>query len=107
MGGSKISIRENLELINERIAAASAKAGRRDDIQLIAVTKTIDLERIREAIEAGATDIGENKAQELSDKMNSLGTTCLLLVPLSLKLSFQFFRGNLLTNSPLLQHHYH
>jgi len=75
MGGSKISIRDNLELINERIAAASAKAGRRDDIQLIAVTKTIDLERIREAIEAGATDIGENKAQELSDKMNSLGTT--------------------------------
>jgi hypothetical protein len=74
MGGSKISIRENLELINERIAAASSKAGRSDDIQLIAVTKTIDLGRIREAIEAGATDIGENKVQELSDKMKSLGT---------------------------------
>lgn len=39
---------------------------------MIAVTKTIDLDRIKEAIEAGATDIGENKVQDLAEKMEIL-----------------------------------
>lgn len=59
--------------MNQRISAAATKSGRSDHIHLVAVTKTIDIDRIREAISAGATDIGENKAQELSDKMKTLG----------------------------------
>lgn len=59
--------------LNQKISAATTKAGRSDSIHLVAVTKTIDIDRIREAISAGATDIGENKVQELSDKMKTLG----------------------------------
>lgn len=40
---------------------------------LIAVTKTVDVETIKEAIELGVTDIGENKVQELEKKIEEIG----------------------------------
>ena len=47
-------IREGLTRVRERVAAAAARAGRRpDEILLIAVSKTVEAERVREAIEAG------------------------------------------------------
>lgn len=65
----KISIRENLIQINENIDKALTKSGRKDKVDLIAVTKTVDFERIKEAIDCGVTDIGENKVQELEIKV--------------------------------------
>lgn len=65
----KITIRDNLLFINERIEKAKIKSGRNDEIKLIAVTKTVDVETINEAINAGITDIGENKVQELEKKI--------------------------------------
>ncbi len=66
-----MSIKENLEEVERRITAAAEKSGRsREDITLIAVTKTHPPEMMNEAIMLGATDIGENKPQEVRDKFD-------------------------------------
>jgi len=62
-------IGNNLKIINERIAKAAIKSGRKpEDITLIAVTKTIEPDQINEAIRHGITDLGENRVQELLRK---------------------------------------
>ena len=59
-----MSIKENLDLINEKITIAAEKSGRkREDVLLLAVSKTIDVPRIKEAV-----DLGENKPQEINWK---------------------------------------
>ena len=64
-----MSIKENLEEVERRITAAAEKSGRkREDITLVAVTKTHGVEMMNEAIRLGVTDIGENKPQEVRDK---------------------------------------
>lgn len=63
-------IAANVRLVRERIADACARAGRGEDsVRLIAVTKYVDTARIAEAIEAGITETGENRAQEFSQKL--------------------------------------
>lgn len=64
-----MGVRENyLEVLNKKNQAA-LRAGRNpEDITLMAVTKLHTVEEINEAIDAGATDIGENKVQELLSK---------------------------------------
>ncbi len=63
------NIKANIEKVNEKKAAAAAKTGRTaDDILLVGVTKTRSAEEINKGIEAGLTDIGENKVQEIMDK---------------------------------------
>ena len=65
----KVSIAENLEDVEKRISAAAKRSGRkREDITLVAVTKTHPAEMMNEAIKLGVTDIGENKPQEVRDK---------------------------------------
>ena len=65
----KVSIAENLEEVEKRISAAAKRSGRkREDITLVAVTKTHPAEMMNEAIKLGVTDIGENKPQEVRDK---------------------------------------
>lgn len=67
--GVEMSIKSNIEYINELKAAAAEKSGRTgDDVLLVAVTKLHTPEEMNEAIEAGITDIGENKVQEIMDK---------------------------------------
>ena len=62
-------IRANLAALEARIAAACARAGRkRSDVTLVAVSKTFPASDVDLAIEAGMTDIGENKVQEARDK---------------------------------------
>ena len=62
-------IKENLAEVEKKICAAAERAGRsRDEITLIAVTKTRTAEEMNEAIACGFTDIGENKPQEVRDK---------------------------------------
>ena len=59
----------NYKLINERIAEAAEKSGRkREDITFLAATKTVDADVINYAISLGLDHIGENKVQELLSK---------------------------------------
>ena len=63
-------IRENLEEVRGKIKAACQRARREEGaVTLIAVSKTKPLEDLREAYEAGARDFGENKVQELTEKI--------------------------------------
>src|SRR5947209_12726944 len=56
------------------MAAASRRAGRNpDDIELMAVTKTVSAERIREAYAASVRLFGENRVQEFEGKSSGLG----------------------------------
>lgn len=64
-------IRSNIEKINSIKAEAAKACGRNpEDILLCAVTKTRTAEEINQAIDAGITDIGENKVQEVMDKFD-------------------------------------
>ena len=66
-------IRENMEAVNKRIEKACLTAGRkREEPTLIAVSKTKPVELLKEAYDAGARDFGENKVQELQDKIPQL-----------------------------------
>src|SRR5437764_2479667 len=63
------SVRENLQQIQERIAGAAVRAGRKaGEITLIAVSKTHPASAIREAYEAGVRHFGENRVQEWEGK---------------------------------------
>lgn len=67
-------VRDNLERVRERIARAAARAGRKpDDVLLIGVSKTVDVERIRAALAAGLRALGENRVQEAKAKVAELG----------------------------------
>src|SRR5882724_11739050 len=67
------SIAENLERVREQIAQAAAKAGRAvDDVELVAISKTHDAAKVREAIEAGQTLFGESRVQEARVKIPEL-----------------------------------
>ncbi|OGP83215.1 MAG: YggS family pyridoxal phosphate enzyme [Deltaproteobacteria bacterium RBG_16_54_11] len=67
-------IEKNLRRVRERMEHAAAKAGRDPrEIKLMAVTKTVTVERIREAMEAGATIFGENYVQEARSKIEEIG----------------------------------
>jgi PLP dependent protein len=66
-------IAANLASIERRINDACARAGRaRDDVRLIAVSKTFGPDAITSAIECGVTDLGENRVQELREKFPDL-----------------------------------
>ena len=67
-------IEKNLSRVRERIEHAAAKV-RRDPhgIKLVAVTKTITVEQIREAMAAGVTIFGENYVQEARAKIEEIG----------------------------------
>jgi PLP dependent protein len=67
-------IRANLEAVHERVARACERAGRKpDDVLLIAVSKTVEIERIRLAVTAGVRALGENRVQEAKEKVAGLG----------------------------------
>src|SRR5215467_8116435 len=67
------SIAENLERVRELIASAAAKSRRSaDDIQLVAITKTHSVEKVRDAIEAGQILFGESRVQEARAKIPEL-----------------------------------
>ena len=68
-----MSIAQNLADIEKRITASAEKSGRkRGDILLLAVTKTIEAERIKEAVELGYKSLGENRVQEIMDKYDKI-----------------------------------
>lgn len=67
-------IRDNFLKVMERIEKAAHRAGRDpDEIKLVAVSKTVEVERVREAIEAGVSILGENYVQEAQKKIKEIG----------------------------------
>jgi len=67
-------IKENLLRVMERIEKAARKAGRDpNEIKLVAVSKTVEVARIKEAIEAGVSILGENYIQEAQKKIEEIG----------------------------------
>ena len=68
------TVRANIERIRDKMAEAAMRTGRQaSEIRLMAVTKTVDENRIREAIEAGVDIIGENYVQEAKRKIEKVG----------------------------------
>lgn len=66
-------IAHRLEQVRTRIADAAARSGRpADAVRLVLVTKTVEPERVRAAIRAGQTGLGENKVQEGRRKAEAL-----------------------------------
>src|SRR5438128_9169363 len=66
-------IAENLERVRKQIVAASKKSGRNvDDLELIAISKTHDAVKVREAIEAEQSLFGESRVQEARVKIPEL-----------------------------------
>jgi len=72
------------DAVLERIAAACVRAGRApDEVQLVAVSKTVAAERLRDAVAAGLTTLGENRVQEAETKASEVpGATWQLVGPL-------------------------
>ena len=66
-------IQDNLHAVEETIREACGRSGRkRDELTLIAVSKTKPVEMLQEAYDLGCRDFGENKVQELLDKYDRL-----------------------------------
>jgi len=64
-----VSIRENAADVEARIARACERAGRkRDEVTLVAVSKTFPASFVDEAIAAGIAEVGENRVQEAREK---------------------------------------
>ncbi|MBN3032877.1 MAG: YggS family pyridoxal phosphate-dependent enzyme [Candidatus Saganbacteria bacterium] len=64
-----MSIKENLELVRRKIAAAAAAAGRDPGgIKLVGVIKNVPLADVESALAAGLTDLGENRVQEAEER---------------------------------------
>ena len=60
--------------VRKRIAAAAHRTGRTsDDVALVAVTKSVDVDRIEAALAAGVTQLGENRIQEAAPKIDVVG----------------------------------
>ncbi len=73
-----MELEENITRLQERIAAASYRSGRRpEDIRLVAVSKNVAPTLIRRAYEAGLREFGENRVQEAAAKRSALSDlTC-------------------------------
>src|SRR5690242_17922782 len=68
-----MSIADNIAQVHERIARAAARVHRSpDSITLMAVSKTVDAQRIKEAYAAGLRVFGENRVQEFESKSAAL-----------------------------------
>jgi PLP dependent protein len=70
-----VSIAENLDRVREQIAQAAAKSGRStNDVELVAVTKTHPVDKVRKAVDAGQTLFGESRVQEARAKIPELSS---------------------------------
>ena len=68
------NIAANIKGIIHKIKLAAERVGRKEEsVKLVAVTKTVDVSRIKEAIRAGIKIIGENRVQEAREKFKDIG----------------------------------
>jgi pyridoxal phosphate enzyme (YggS family) len=67
-------IRDNLRRVQDEIGRAAERAGRDPgEVTLVVVTKTFGVDTVKDAIGAGAADIGENYVQEARAKIEEVG----------------------------------
>lgn len=67
------SIRDRLARVEERISQAALRVGRDgSSVRLVAVSKTMPVDAIRQALDAGITTLGENRVQEAKTKISLL-----------------------------------
>ena len=67
-------ISENIENIRKNIDAACKRSGRDSkDVLLLAVSKTVDVDRIKIAVDCGLNSLGENRVQEIMEKYEPMG----------------------------------
>ncbi len=66
-------LRETVPRVRERIRRALERAGRRDDVGLVAVTKGHEPQAAAAAVRAGLRMLGENRVQELAGKVQAVG----------------------------------
>jgi len=73
LGKTVTKILANLNKLNDLIAAAETRVNREaNNVQIIAVTKEVSVERTQEAIEAGLTHLGENRPEGLNRKLSAI-----------------------------------
>lgn len=74
MDRSALDLARRLEAVRARIRAAAGRAGRRpEEVGMVAVTKGVSAERVREALGLGLLDFGESRIQEALPKIAQLG----------------------------------
>lgn len=67
-----IDIKRNLQAVRENIQKSLKKVSRTDEVILVGVTKTLDIDIVNKGIELGIDNIGENKVQEIQEKYSLL-----------------------------------
>jgi pyridoxal phosphate enzyme (YggS family) len=67
------SVAARVAEVRERIERARERAGRADEVTLVAVTKTHPADAVRAVLAAGVADVGENRVQELEEKVGEVG----------------------------------
>ncbi|MFW6133577.1 MAG: hypothetical protein ACOC8F_06735, partial [Planctomycetota bacterium] len=73
MGETTRQISDNLARIRENIANACEKANRRpEEVSIVAVTKQVDIATIRGVLEAGLSELGENRASQLARRADEI-----------------------------------
>jgi PLP dependent protein len=66
-------ISKNLERIRQEISDACSRAGRSsDDVEIVAVTKSVDIAEIKKCLKAGLTNFGESRPQQLAERFTQL-----------------------------------
>ena len=66
-------VTENVEIVRKRIQEVCFRCGRKpEDVLLLCVSKTFGVDRIRDAVDAGLLDFGENYAQEFLEKRSQI-----------------------------------
>ncbi|MEE8282303.1 MAG: YggS family pyridoxal phosphate-dependent enzyme [candidate division NC10 bacterium] len=72
-----MTIKERIESVRERIAAAALRVGRDPgEVLVVAVAKTFPVSAVREAVAAGINDVGENRVQEAKAKIAEIDAPC-------------------------------
>lgn len=71
-----LQVSENYKVISENISRSFEKAGRKDKVRLMAVTKTVPCEKINFAISLGIDLLGENRVQEFLEKKDFYDKKC-------------------------------
>jgi pyridoxal phosphate enzyme (YggS family) len=70
---TSINVRSNVQAVLEAMERAASRAGRpANSVRLVAVCKTVAVDRILEALDAGVVDLGENRVQEAAAKVSQL-----------------------------------
>ncbi len=73
MAVTRKRIEKNLRHIRQNIAEACARVNRSpEEVSIVAVTKSVDFETIRNALDAGLTDLGENRTQQFQSRAKQM-----------------------------------